>query len=244
MRSAAHRGRGTLGRPSVISMARSIGTSRNVWRVPLVGQETSRARIASARPRPTVQARVAAEARPGRDGPVARHDRAVGAGQVDPDLGSEGRPVGPGAHQLDRQPVVAVSRVLEQDVVGPVARGRAAGLEEDVGVAVAVPVGEGHAMPLLEVAGPRRGGDVLEPPAAVVSEQHVGHQVRVRRPAGPEVDVQESVIVQVAEVRAHRQDDPVQPELGRHVAERFGRADVAIQTRPLAGRRPAELVAR
>ena len=41
----------------MISIARSIGTSRNVWRVPLVGHETSSARIASARPRPIVQAR-------------------------------------------------------------------------------------------------------------------------------------------------------------------------------------------
>ena len=75
-------------------------------------------------------------------------------------------------------------------------------------------------------------------------EQHVGHQVRVRRPARPQVDIQESVVVDVAEVRAHRQDDAVQPDLGRHVAERFVRPHVAIQPGPLAGRRPAELVAR
>ena len=122
---------------------------------------------------------VATEARPGGDGPVARRDRAHWARQIDADLGPEGGAVGPGPHQLDRQPMVAVSRVLEQDVVGPVARGGPAGLDEDVGVAVTVPVGEGDAMPLLEVAGARRRGDVLEPSAAVVPEEHVRHQVRV-----------------------------------------------------------------
>ena len=87
--------------------------------------------------------------------------------------------------------------------------------------------------------GPGRRGDVLEPPAADVAEQHVGHQVGVRRPAGPQVDVEEAVVVDVAEVRAHRQDDPVEPDLGRHVAEasdrrRCGRAGAA--RRSSAGR--------
>ena len=120
-------------RPSVISMARSMGTSRKRLAGP--------ARRPGDLQRPDRRGRaqadragqgIAAEARPGRDRPVSRRDRAVGGRQVDPDLRAEGGAIGPGPDQLDRQPVVAVARVLEEDVVGPVARDGAAGLEEDV----------------------------------------------------------------------------------------------------------------
>src|SRR5215472_11893756 len=103
---------------------------------------------------------IAAKARAGRDGPVPRYVCTVGTRQINPDLGTEGRPVRPGPHELDSQPMVAVPRVLKQNIMSPVARGRATGLHEDVGVAITVPVGEGHAMTLLEVTGPRHRGDV------------------------------------------------------------------------------------
>src|SRR5262249_51630501 len=186
---------------------------------------------------------VAAKARAGRDGPVPRYDRTVGTRQINPDLGTEGRPVRPGPHELDSQPMVAVPRVLKQNIMSPVAWGRATGLQEDGGCAIRAPAGEGPAMAFLEVPGPRRRGAVFEPPAAVVPEQQVRHQIRVRRPAGPEINIEESVVVQVAEVRAHRQDDPVQTELGGHVAEGLRPAAVARQARAAARRSPARSVA-
>ena len=71
-------------------------------------------------------------------------------------------------------------------------------------------------------------GDVLEPPAVDVLVQHVGHQRRVVGPAGPQVDVEEAVVVDVAEVRPHRQHDPVQPDLRRDVAE-ARRPEIAVE---------------
>ena len=106
---------------------------------------------------------VATEARPAADHPVARGERRRTRSADRPGPGADGGAVGPGADQLDVQPVVAVARVLEQDVVGLVARRCAAGLEKHVDVAVAVPVGERDSVPLLEVAGAGRGGHVLEP---------------------------------------------------------------------------------
>ena len=121
-------------------------------------------------PSPTVQARgLPPKLEPAVIVAIARHERAIGAGQVDPDLGADRGAVGLGADQRDRQPVVAVPRVLEQDIMGPVAGRGAAGFEEQVEVAVAVPVGERDAVPLLEMAGARRRRHVLEPPAAVVA---------------------------------------------------------------------------
>ena len=84
------------------------------------------------------------------DVPVDR--QRVIAGRDDLDPGTDGRPVGLLADELDRQPVVPLPRVLEQDVVVPIAGDRAAHLDEDIDVAVTVPVGAGDAVPLLKVA--------------------------------------------------------------------------------------------
>ena len=89
--------------------------------------------------------------------PPARRD--------DLDAGPDGRPVGLPADQLDRQPVVPLTGVLEQDVVEPVAVDGPAHLDEDVDVAVSVPVAAGHSVPLLQVPGPREPGDLGEAPA-------------------------------------------------------------------------------
>ena len=138
----------------MISIAWSAAMSRKVWVVRLVGQETVRSvdafRVEQA---DRLDQAVAAEAGVVADGAVDRPRLAVGGLQVDPDLGPERGAVGLGADQLDLQPVAAVAGVLEQGVVGLVARSRAAELDEEVEVAVAVPVGERDAVPLLEVAG-------------------------------------------------------------------------------------------
>src|SRR5207244_856124 len=76
------------------------------------------------------------------------------------DAGPDGRPVGLLAHQLDGEPVVVVAGVLEEDVAEAVAGGGAAELDEQVHVAVAVPIAAGHRVPLLEVPGTARRGDI------------------------------------------------------------------------------------
>ena len=74
-------------------------------------------------------------------------------------------------------------------------------------------------VPLLQVSGAGRLGDVLEPPSAVVPEQDVGHERRVVGPAGAEVEVEEAVVVDVADSQAHRQGHLAQADLARDVLE-------------------------
>ena len=50
--------------------------------------------------------------------------------------------------------MVALAGVLEEDIVIFVAVNSPAGLDEQVDIAVAVPVAAGHAVALLQVAGP------------------------------------------------------------------------------------------
>ena len=58
-------------------------------------------------------------------------------------------------------------------------------------------------MPLLQVTEAPAGRHVGEARAAAITVHHVGHQPVVRRVSRTEVEVQEPVVVQVAEVDAH-----------------------------------------
>ena len=215
--------------PSVISIAWSTARSWNVWVVRLVGQETVSASTRVASSRPMVSTRLLPPKLELL--PIVRwidRVRPSGLGEVDADAGPERGAVGPGADQLDFQPVTARPRVSEQGVVRLIARRRAAQLHEQVEVAVAIVVGKGDAVPLLEMARPGRAGDVLEPEALDVAEHQLDVQALVRHVAGPQVDVEEPVVVHVAEVRAHRGHGAVEPQLGGDLAKAVG-TEVAIQ---------------
>ncbi len=60
---------------------------------------------------------------------------------------ADGSAVGLLADQLDGQPVIALAGVLEEDVVVLIAINSAAGFNEEIDVAVAVPVAAGHPWP-------------------------------------------------------------------------------------------------
>ncbi len=124
------------------------------------------------------------------------------------------------ADQPELEPVLARrARVLEQRVVVAVARHRAAGVQHDVLVAVVIEIGEGDAVPLLQMAGAGGLGHVVEAPAGVVAQQDVRDQRAERRRPGAEVDVEEAVVVDVADVGAHRRHDARDAGRGRHVGE-------------------------
>ena len=82
-----------------------------------------------------------------------------------PAPGANRRSVGARADQPHGQPVVTVAGVLEQGIVSTVARCRAAGFEEQVHIAVVVPIGECDAVALLEMASARGCRNILEMPA-------------------------------------------------------------------------------
>src|SRR5262249_1235109 len=119
--------------------------------------------------------RVATETGSAGDDPVSAKQRNVVAiaavvVHLDVDASAQGRPVGRHADELHIEPVLPVTGVLKKEHAGLVARRGASRFEKDIDVAVAVPVGEGDAVALLEVPGARGRGDVLEPLAAHVLE--------------------------------------------------------------------------
>ena len=83
-------------------------------------------------------------------------------------------------------------------------------------------------MPLLKVAGPGGIGHVFKSAPLDVLEHHVRDQCRVGHPAGPEVGVEVTVVVDVAEVCPHRRDRPVEPDLLAHFAESLS-TEVAVE---------------
>jgi len=138
----------------------------------------------------------------------------------------------PEAMKLDVQPVVALSRVLEQNIVGLVIQRRAAGREEDVNTVI--PVGKRDPIPLMQLASTTGEGYILEPRTGDVAEQDIGHHVAASRLDRPEIYIKTAVIVDVAEVRAHNHQNPVESGFQGRVAE-VGGLFVAVKVGPLAG---------
>ena len=116
-------------------------------------------------------------------------------------------------------PGVGVARVREDRLRVLVAGDEAADVADDVGVAVGVEVGEGHAVPLLQVAGARGRGHVDEGPAVPVAEEEVGDEGGVGGRARTYIEVGVAVVVEVAEVGAHGGDDAIEASGLRNVLE-------------------------
>src|SRR5205085_2593773 len=98
------------------------------------------------------------------------------AGRDRLETGADGGAVGLLADALEGHRVVPLAGVLVEDIVISVAVDGAPHLDEDVDVAVAVPVAAGDAVSFLEVAGARGGGDVGEALAVDVLEHPVGDE--------------------------------------------------------------------
>ena len=172
--------------------------SRKTWVVPLVGQWISRTATRLDWARPMVCCRgLAPKLLPEETCRWTVSGFSLGSHDLDP--GADGRAVGLLADELHRQPVVPLTRVLEQDIVKPVAVDGAAGLDEHVDVAIAVPVAAGHAVSLLKVARAGGAGDLGEATAADILEHAVGNQGGEARLAGPQVHVEEAVVVKVGD---------------------------------------------
>ena len=82
--------------------------------------------------------RASAVTAPRRNVPVDRQRLLAGRDHLDP--GADGRAIGLLAHQLHGQPVVPLAGVLKEEVVVPVSVDGAAGLDEEIDIAVTVPV--------------------------------------------------------------------------------------------------------
>src|SRR2546422_4363971 len=103
--------------------------------------------------------------------------------------------------ELHVQEMVPVAGVEKHRVAELVSDEEAPELVVDVLVAVVVQIGEGDPVPFLEVPESPRNGHVLEALPPVVAKHHVRHEGPVVRVARAEIDVEETVVVQVSEVR-------------------------------------------
>ena len=137
-------------------------------------------------------------------------------------------------------PAVRVAGILEQPQRVPIRLHRAADFGDDVLVAVAIEIGEGDAVSLVQLAGARGRRRVREGLPRQVQQQLVRHDRRERRAAHAEVDVEEAVVVDVAEVGRHRHPDLVEPDLGGDVRE-ASVAEVAIQLQRLGVVRASQI---
>ena len=56
-------------------------------------------------------------------------------------------------------------------------------------------------------------------PPSTFLEHEIDVQALVRHVAGPQIDIEISVVVDITKVRAHRGHGPVEPDLACHIAE-------------------------
>ncbi len=144
------------------------------------------------------------------DDAMALGQGSVGLTHKRGEAGADAGPIALAADQAHADRAIRGSRIPEQRLPVRVAGHEPAHVGQQIVVAVAVHVAKGHAVPLLQVAGAAGRGGITEPAAAVVAQQHVRDQRRVGRRARADVDVEKAVVVDVAEVRAHRRHDPRQ----------------------------------
>src|SRR5437667_8580975 len=83
---------------------------------------------------------------------------------------------------------------------------------EDVLVAVVVDVAEGNPMALLQMAEPAGRAYVLESLSFVISKHPVRDQRGEARIAGAQVEIEPSVVVQIAEIGSHGEQQLIQTD--------------------------------
>src|SRR5258705_9931223 len=113
------------------------------------------------------------------------------------------------ADQLQTDPVIRMTRVGEDGIEITVARIRPADVRDHFLLPVVVQIAERDPMPFLQVAKTTRGGHALEAAAAVVSKHFVGHETGEGRRARTEIKIQKSIVIQIAQVRRHRQENVI-----------------------------------
>ena len=111
----------------------------------------------------------------------------------------------------------------------------------DVLIPVVVYIAEGDAVSLLQVSEAAGRGHVFKTLPAGIAEHSVGHQRSVIRVAGANVEVEPAVVVEVAEVAAHRVEDFVAVGLFGPIDE-GAVALVAVEAGRLALMRQAHVI--
>src|SRR5262245_6077815 len=164
---------------------------------------------------------VRAQAR-GAEAASARHraeDLAARAvlGNLQPQARADPRPVRLLADETQLDPAVPVAGIAVEGAPELVGGKGAADHREHVLVPVIVDVAERDRVALLQVPEAPGGRDVLKVATARVAEHLVRHDICDRRGTGAEKEVEPAVVVEVAEVRTHREQQPVEVRLARYI---------------------------
>ena len=109
--------------------------------------------------------------------------------------------------------------VLEQGVIKPIAGKRSAQLNVDILIAIVVNIGERYSVPFLQVPEAARHCDVREAFPLLIQKHEVRHDFRERHVTGSQIEVQESVVIQVAKVGSHRTREAGQLLLASDIQE-------------------------
>ena len=117
------------------------------------------------------------------------------------------------ANEPKRDPVIAEPWVQEEGVSRFVSRKGAPHFCKDILVAIVVDVSEGYPMALLQVAETARICHVRKSLTATVSKHDIGNQCVIAGCPSSQVEIQETVIIQIPKVSAHRQGHSSQPVL-------------------------------
>ena len=138
------------------------------------------------------------------------------------------RPIGLPAIQFEFDPMVSVSRILQEHVRILITEKGTAQILVHILVTVVVEVRKGHSMTLLKVAETTAGGDILKPLPVIVSEHPVGNERRKIWIAGAEVKIEPAIVVEIPEVGAHGVKHAIESDGFGNILER-AIASIAVE---------------
>ena len=129
---------------------------------------------------------------------------AVGRGHFEFDASTDRQPIRHGAPQPQRDPGVAMPRVQEEEVLTQIALIRTAKDDVQILISVVIDVAERYPVTLLDMPESTCGRHVLKARATDVAEDAIRDDEVQAGFARADVEIQESVVVQVTEVTPHR----------------------------------------
>ena len=109
--------------------------------------------------------------------------------------------------------------ILEQYISILIAGVKTSQLVIDILIAVVIDVGKGHAMPLLQMSKAARGGHILKSLAPVVAEHHIRDQHFVVGSSGSQIDIEKTIVVQIAKICPHWQVGMIESHRCGHIRE-------------------------
>src|SRR5262249_30725059 len=108
------------------------------------------------------------------------------------------------AHKIKLDPVIPMTRILEQYGPKPVGSKSATDHFQNVLVTVVINVAKRHSVTLLQMTKSARSRYVIEVLSLMAAEHPVGNGIGQRRRPCTEIEIQPAVVIQVTEICAHR----------------------------------------